>query len=317
MASQCAFQFGIEIELLIGSRSKNHKSWMSLAAEVSTKLAKAGIPNHVNESNDKSLENYQEWSIVQEVTVPTQAGKNLWGLELVSPILATDTAWVTHLSVVFKTLKSSFTLSASANTSTHIHLSTSPTLSATQLSAIAKSILYFEPALDALLPASRASSYWCQSNRANPVLKSLSMAQCFEYLDYCSDPIDVVRTMCLYPASSAYGRANGYTEDFIHGVYKWDFSNLAYEGSTGTLEFRQCPGSRSADEVRTWVELAVAFAAGAIDGAEMIDPNGTVVMEDLWWIVSGGCQSSGIGERRGIEALFAGRGGSGKKGARK
>jgi hypothetical protein len=77
MADQFAFQFGIEIELLIGSRSKTHKSWKSLAMEVSSKLAKAGVHNHINENNDKSLENYQEWSVVQEVTIPTQAGKNL------------------------------------------------------------------------------------------------------------------------------------------------------------------------------------------------------------------------------------------------
>lgn len=77
MANQFNFFFGIELELLIGSRSKSHKSWKSLATEVSTRLNKAGIANHVNEGNDKSLENYEEWSIVQEVTVPSQPGKNL------------------------------------------------------------------------------------------------------------------------------------------------------------------------------------------------------------------------------------------------
>ncbi|KAI0127285.1 putative amidoligase [Xylariales sp. AK1849] len=304
MAFEFSFLFGIEIELLMGSRSKNHKSWKSLAAEFSIKLTKAGIPNHVNECNDKALENYEEWSIVQEVTVPSQAAKNLWGLELVSPVFYASSPWGAHLSLIFKTLKSSFTLSPSSNTSTHIHLSTSPPLPPAYLAALSKAILYFEPAIDRLLPSSRASSYWCQSNRTNPTLKPLSLPQCFEYLDYCGGVIDIARGMCLFPAHSAYGRANGYTEDFIHGVYKWDFSGLVDPSSSpssnesphGTLEFRQCPGSLNAEDACAWLQLAVGFVAGAIDGVATIDPEVPVTMDGLWWVIRSGIQSSGIGD---------------------
>lgn len=76
-ASQLAFHFGVELEFLLGSRSKKHKTWASLAAELSTRLAKAGIPNHVNAGNEKTAENYREWSLVREVTVPGDVGKNL------------------------------------------------------------------------------------------------------------------------------------------------------------------------------------------------------------------------------------------------
>ncbi|KAK9423817.1 putative Amidoligase enzyme-domain-containing protein [Seiridium unicorne] len=316
MANQFSFFFGIELELLIGSRSKSHKSWKSLASEVSSKLKKAGIANHVNEGNDKSLENYEEWSVVQEVTVPSQPGKNLWGVELVSPIYDFTTPWEVHLSLIFKTLKSSFTLSSSSNTSTHIHLSTSPPLPPSYLGALAKSILYFEPAIDLLLPPARASSYWCQSNHDNTSLKSLTLPECFEYLDYCSDANDVARAMCSFPAKSAYGRANGYSEDFVHGVYKWDFSGLVDPSAclssnpspSGTLEFRQCPGSGSADEARTWLLLSLGFVAGAIDGEGTLDPDAPVAMEDLWWPISSGLQSLGMagGDTRGVEKLFSG-----------
>jgi hypothetical protein len=77
MAHQFSFLFGIELEFLVASRAKTHKTWKSLASEMSAKLASAGLPNHVNHGGDKSAENYQEWSIVQEVTVPFQPGKNL------------------------------------------------------------------------------------------------------------------------------------------------------------------------------------------------------------------------------------------------
>lgn len=240
----------------------------------------------------------------------------LGGVELVSPILDLSASWMAHLSLIFKTLKSSFTLASSSNTSTHVHLSTSPPMPADYLGALAKAILYFEPAMDALLPPSRASSYWCQSNLVNPALKTLSLAQCFEQLDYCADVNDVARTMCSFPAKSAYGRANGYSQDFVHGVYKWDFSGLvdpsmclsSNASPHGTVEFRQCPGSGSGEEARTWLMLALGFAAGAINGAGTLDPDAPVAMEDLWWTISSGLHSLGLtgGDAKGVEKLFSG-----------
>lgn len=77
MEQQNSFQFGVEIELLMGSRKKAHASWKSLAKDLSKRLEKAGISNHVNDGNDKSRDNYREWSIVQEVTIPSQPAKSL------------------------------------------------------------------------------------------------------------------------------------------------------------------------------------------------------------------------------------------------
>jgi hypothetical protein len=232
---------------------------------------------------------------------------------------------------------------------------------------------------------------------------------------------DIVRAMCLYPASSAYGRSHGYTEDFVHGVYKWDFSGLipsvpplftlsstpssvpslsafstpssssssfplastsslpytsfglqassglpgytsasvASSSAKGTLEFRQAPGSQTAEEARTYVELAVSFFAGAIalgfgsdtsaatmagfveSGAGSAANGATnatgkhksngingssskgkssghdhhVLLEEMWWLLSAGAQSSGIGDLRGVERLFSSaRGGGARKG---
>lgn len=77
MKTQTSLQFGIEIELLLGSRKKAHSSWKSLAKDVSTRLAAAGIANHINQGNDKAQDHYREWSVVQEVTIPSQPGQGL------------------------------------------------------------------------------------------------------------------------------------------------------------------------------------------------------------------------------------------------
>ncbi|KAI0594874.1 putative amidoligase [Biscogniauxia sp. FL1348] len=340
------FQFGVELELLIGSKQpsssssktqhKQHKSWKSLASDLSARLAQAGIPNHLNEGHDKSPENYCEWSITREVTIPAPAGKNLFGLELVSPIytpmptVTNHLPWSSDLSIIFTTLHRYYALHPSPHCSTHVHISAQPPLTLSHhtypspLLSLAKSILYYEPHLDALFPPSRSSphAYWCQSNRSNPSLRPLpSLSHCLAYLDTCDD---LVRAMCLFPARSAYGRANGYAEDFVHGgVYKWNFSGLSIpEGGratgtgTGTLEFRQPPGSTTAEEAAAWVELAVCFVAGAIArGGGSLDPEARQVgggsggstsrMEELWWLLSdGAAQVPGFSDLRGVESLL-------------
>lgn len=64
--------FGVELELLVSSRGKTHKTWHALAAEVSAALSRAGVANHVRDAG--AFEDYTEWSIVQEVTIPSGKG---------------------------------------------------------------------------------------------------------------------------------------------------------------------------------------------------------------------------------------------------
>jgi len=87
METQNSIQFGVEIELLLGTRRNHgvHPSWKSLAKDLSKRLAKAGIPNHVNDGNDKSPDNYREWSLTQEITIPSQPAKNLCKFSLSPP----------------------------------------------------------------------------------------------------------------------------------------------------------------------------------------------------------------------------------------
>lgn len=370
--------FGVELELLVSSRGKTHKTWHALAAEVSAALTRAGIANHVREAG--ALEDYSEWSVVQEVTIPSGKGvcksccqlclscsrgavstgsaqaapmstpilpralameaalANLdclsaVGLELVSPILSASEpyaapSWTATLSHVFNTLHASFHLHHSASTSTHVHLSLDPQLSAVQLCALSKSALLFEAALDSLFAASQrgSSSYWTQSNRsASTALQGRNLAQCFDLLDACLDAAAswdggddeakhaMVRTMNLYPHHSATGRARGRTSDFVHGgVFKWNLAGLGPDGSgTGTVEFRQPPGSLSAAAARAWVVLAVGFVAGAVgldaDGTDVSALDGSV--EQLWCLVGRGVQASGVaGDMADVEGLFAGEG---------
>ena len=150
--------------------------------------------------------------------------------------------WAADLETIFSVLRGSFVLAPSLHCSTHVHVSGNPvSLNSFELATLAKAALYFEPALDALVPPNRRSSaaYWCQSNRANPTLSQISSVQdCFAIIDHAvstspslsDSPVDgperestraVVEAMNLFPANSAYGKAHGKKKDFIRGkIYK-------------------------------------------------------------------------------------------------
>ncbi|KAL2015663.1 hypothetical protein VTK56DRAFT_5041 [Thermocarpiscus australiensis] len=337
MAHQNSFQFGVEIELLLGSRRKTHGNWKSLARDLSKRLLKAGIPNHINDSNDKSQTNYREWSIVQEVTIPSQPAKNLWGIELVSPIYQATSYWATDLATLFSTLHAAFTVAPSPHCSTHVHLSGTPNpLSAAELAALAKAALYYEPALDRLVPPARRGSaaYWCQSNRANPSLAGLTLPECLAKLDCAAAAASasettapaagarpVVEAMNLFPADSAYGKAHGKPGDFVRGkVYKWDFTGMLSAkdkdaggaGGRGTVEFRQPPGSVAVEDAMGWVTLAVAFVVGAMVIGPRLGGDGTqeagASVDELWDLLVCGAQALGWESLGAVEGLFA-RGG--------
>ena len=167
---------------------------------------------------------------------------NSGGVELVSPVYMASWYWSTDLETIFSVLRGSFALAPSSHCSTHVHVSATPLpLDSFELATLAKAALYFEPALDTLVPTNRHSStaYWCQSNRANPSLANLgSIQDCFAVIDHAasisSSPSSsssmsteqdnvraIVEAMNLFPAKSAYGKAHGRKKDFIRGkVYK-------------------------------------------------------------------------------------------------
>ncbi|KAK3334223.1 putative amidoligase enzyme-domain-containing protein [Cercophora scortea] len=310
MTDQNSFQFGVEIELLMGSRKKAHSNWKSLAKDLSKRLLKAGISNHINESNDKSQDNYREWSITQEITIPSQPAKSLFGLELVSPIYSIYASWATDLETIFSVLHGKFTLHPSPHCSTHVHISGTPhPLSPSELAALAKSALYYEPALDALVPpARRGSAYWCQSNRSNPSLTGLDLATCLDALGHAGSSVrHVVEAMNLFPANSPYGRAHGRQKDFVRGkVYKWDFTGMM-SGGRGTVEFRQAPGSVAAADATGWVTLAVAFVVGAMAVGPQLGGVGVgegASAEELWALLAGGAEVLGWESLGAAEGLF-------------
>lgn len=249
--------------------------------------------------------------------------------------------WTHELDLLFFTLQSAYVLAPSPHCSTHIHISSTPLpLFATELAHLARAALYYEAALDQLVPAERRGStaYWCQSLRASPGLRGRSLGGCLGLLEGV-DAILVqqqqqpqlkqqhigsggileaqdaavralVETVNLFPASSAYGKAHGKKKDFVRGkVYKWDFSGMAPSkksssssssssaggGPRGTVEFRQAPGSRTAEDAKGWIAVVLTLVASVTTMGTPLMSNGKAggSLEELWGVLGSGAEILG------------------------
>ncbi|KAK4106893.1 hypothetical protein N658DRAFT_555660 [Parathielavia hyrcaniae] len=120
--------------------------------------------------------------------------------------------------------QSTCTVSEDASCSTHVHLSLAGGFSLVQLKRLAQAIIYFEPAVEALIPADRRANEYARSNwieNKHLAYKNLSRGQSVELIEACRTERD-------------------------------------------TVEFRRGAASSTARDVFKWVEFALAFLQASI-----------------------------------------------------
>ncbi|ORX92743.1 putative amidoligase enzyme-domain-containing protein [Clohesyomyces aquaticus] len=309
MSTALKLRFGAELEVVTGSKANEHMEWHLSARELSKELNDVGVKNHVNEDHSKDAEDYREWSIIQEVTITNQMMQNKWGMELVSPILdfQRPDIWKAHLQGIWWVLDQKFTTSSTVQCSTHIHISPSEgQWTIEQVKLVAKTVLYFERSIDSLLPPARRTNIWCQSNRWNAVLKGQPMSTLFGWIDGATTIPHVAFLMCAYSKDSAYGKSMGYTQDFLHHVFRWNFSPLS-KGAKGTIEFRQPPGSSSTADTELWITFAASFIQGAVQYGNNLDSAKPPTLELFKSVILNGAYIAGIADLSLLERLFEGR----------
>ncbi|TLS20921.1 uncharacterized protein PpBr36_10866 [Pyricularia pennisetigena] len=311
------WSFGVEIELLLGSKKK-HSSWKSLATQVSERLNRAGLDIFVNDHKDKSARVYQTWSISPEITIKEDAAKGNYGIELVSPKYSLYSEWVDDLDTIFSVLGSSFVVVASPTCGTHIHVSTEPAMEPREVATLAKLMLSTEPALDALMPAGRRAStrHWCQSNRAGSALlgSRLTLEQCLRVVDSAARDGGVAGVVAALNThgpepGSGFARATRGCRSRLSGQrFKWNLAGLVGEGvGARTVEFRQPPGSVTADGVRGWVELTLGFVEGGLRRSESgCEVEAWYTVQELWDLIQDGVAALQLSDEC-IHGIFSAR----------
>jgi hypothetical protein len=79
-------RFGVEIELVVRSKDKTHATFDNLAEEICQHLRKAKIASHIGDLSQKAdaMETYQDWTIIQDLTLPSTPAENLCKLSQVT-----------------------------------------------------------------------------------------------------------------------------------------------------------------------------------------------------------------------------------------
>lgn len=307
------FTVGLEIELLIESKEKNHGTWFDCATDVKQILNSGGVQNHISGYGYQWTEDWKEWMVTEEYGITNEPENNRCklaffkintnakgmsinqiqgGIEIVSPKLnfGDHSAWFPDIDLAWLVLLENFNIHTSSQCSTQVHIAPSNDWTNKQLKDVAKSVVYFERSIDRLVPPHRQMNYWCRSNRFNGALKELSMKDVFNAVHDCDSRIKLEELLCALTFGS---------RTTVDRRFRWNFRNL-----TGTVEFRQPAGSASSEDGQTWIEFTVSFVQGALDAADGLDPLCTASLPDLKSMVFDGAARSGIKEFSRLEKLF-------------
>ncbi|AEO58219.1 hypothetical protein MYCTH_2118656 [Thermothelomyces thermophilus ATCC 42464] len=292
---QPGLRFGVEIELVVKSKSRNHADFRSLAMEICLHLEKSRIPSHVACLSQKAdvTKSYQKW--IQNSTLPSNPAENLFGVELVSSIFYTQQRhkWIPELRETWRVLESGFEVHATKECSTHVHLSPASgpwTLSAAR--GVAKEAIFFERCIDGLMPGHRHINPYCTSNRWNAVYGGPDMPQIFDDLSRAESLADLGERMCWCSRDSVHARQTLHQDDFVHPHFRWNLTALT-ESRTRTIEFRQPPASRNARDTLAWILFAACLTRWASERADAaLNPAETPEIADLYRYVGAGAHVS-------------------------
>jgi Putative amidoligase enzyme len=179
--------------------------------------------------------------------------RHLGGVEMVTPILnvSTDPIWRKHVEVAWEYLRRDYHVTSHGSCGTHIHISLLPNYDLRDLQRIASSAIYFEPAIEALVPADRRQNVWVRSNwRQSPLLmrKGRSRLQSVADIERATTKDEVISLM-------QHTGDNNFT---------WNFSHLMEQGLKQTIEFRKPPASMTSAEALSWAELTMTFVQASI-----------------------------------------------------
>ncbi len=285
------FRFCVELGLVIRSRKRDHQTVAGLEDEISTQLTRAGIANHIPSTSTSPVSS-REWTVSSELCIPSRPRDHHFGMKLVSPFFRFSKraeAWQADLRAVFGTLNTHFELTTTHQCFTHIHIAPEAgRWQLDQVKGLAKSTLYFERCLDALVPPYRRKSVWAKSNRNNRYFERLHMAECFAQIDAQTtfEALGMRMNLCsaMSPTGTSLGAKLG--EDFQHGAYRWNFVGLNEGGGFGTIAFQQPPGSTSASQVSAWVMLVGCLVRLSCGSGVGLEPDQKPQLKSLGeWLV--------------------------------
>lgn len=162
------------------------------------------------------------------------------------------------MEATWEYLQRHYAIIADSRCGTHVHISfESPgEYIAEDIRRIARCVIHFEPALEALMPQDRrgnvfAKSNWLEGHLLGKANKSRreSIAAIDEIPVVDNEALDIIRIIALmqHKGDRDYG---------------WNFINLCC--GMATIEFRKPPASTTPEQALSWAELAMSFIQASV-----------------------------------------------------
>ena len=132
---------------------------------------------------------------------------------------------------------------------THVHISPSESASWSlgHLKRLSMAIIWFEPAIEVILPKQRRQNIWAKANhKDHPQFKVQTIENIFHTINSCETTDAMIE--CMNPQDDRY--------------FGWNFTNLR-ENAIGTVEFRRPPGVTGRVACLSWMEFTAAFVRAA------------------------------------------------------
>ncbi|KAK3377558.1 hypothetical protein B0H63DRAFT_220622 [Podospora didyma] len=259
---QLGFHVGIETELFLERRiprsltkDKAPETLPDFSIDLRDRYmqalrSKAGYPGLRSEFVEEQIEAdplFSKWCVINEISL-TKREQEPWGLEIVSPKLPVSPSshWREHVNALWAFLDQNYSITGDDTCGTHIHISVDGDYDLSMMKAIASAVIYFEPAIEALLPETRRGNHHTMSNWIdNPSLGHLGMsrAAAIQRIKSCKTHEEVIY---IVSPGKPYG---------------WNFKAWS---RLKTIEFRRGAPSQSADDVFMWADFVMAFVKAAL-----------------------------------------------------
>ncbi|KAF9644758.1 hypothetical protein BDM02DRAFT_3121338 [Thelephora ganbajun] len=195
-----------------------------------------------------------EWSFSDDESISPDKHTE-YPIELVSPILHfNDGHFRDYVQGVWNRIGALCVVATNESCGTHVHVSPSNEYTSAQIKDVARAALYFEPAINALVPPLRRNNEFCKNFLAsNKHFTGKTVEQAIAMVDGVDDSRKAIIELMNPP--------DRLTEPDRY--YTWNFTNLV-AGGFMTIEFRQGEGVITPAGALAWAEFVVTFVGAAV-----------------------------------------------------
>lgn len=159
---------------------------------------------------------FEKWTVGEDISVlPDDENETQVALEITSPILQNNNGehWKAQVREFWDFIQTYSEVQTNDTCGTHVHISPSESASWSlgHLKRLSMAIIWFEPAIEVILPKQRRQNKWAKANhKDHPQFKVQTIENIFYTINSCETTDAIIE--CMNPEDDRY--------------FGWNFTNL-------------------------------------------------------------------------------------------